>query len=177
MSILARGPAQPMALTQAVRDAVTSVHDGTPLYFVDTLQARIDQETWIFSIFGTLFMVFGGVALFLAAVGLYGVMAFTVARRTPEVGIRLALGASRGQVLAMVLRQGMGQVGLGLVFGAGLAFLVSRGIATILFDVSPNDPMVFGGIALVLAVTGLIASLIPATRATKADPAHALRYD
>jgi len=177
MSILARGPAQPMALTQAVRDAVTSVHDGTPLYFVDTLQARIDQETWIFSIFGTLFMVFGGVALFLAAVGLYGVMAFTVTRRTPEVGIRLALGASRGQVLAMVLRQGMGQVGLGLVFGAGLAFLVSRGIATILFDVSPNDPMVFGGIALVLAVTGLIASLIPATRATKADPAHALRYD
>jgi putative ABC transport system permease protein len=177
MSILARGPAQPMALTQAVRDAVASVHDGTPLYFVDPLQARIDQETWIFSIFGSLFMVFGGVALFLAAVGLYGVMAFTVARRTPEVGIRLALGASRGQVLAMVLRQGMGQVGLGLVFGAGLAFLVSRGIAAILFDVSPNDPVVFGGIALVLALTGLIASLVPARRATKADPAHALRYD
>jgi putative ABC transport system permease protein len=177
MSILARGPVQPMALTRSVRDAVASVHDGTPLYFVDTLKARIDQETWVFSIFGSLFLVFGAVALFLAAVGLYGVMAFTVARRTPEVGIRLALGASRGQVLGMVLRQGMAQVGLGLLFGAGLAFLVSRGIAAILFDVSPNDPAVFMGIALVLAVTGLFASLIPARRATKADPSHALRYD
>jgi predicted permease len=177
MSILARGPAQPMALTEAVRSAVQSIHDGTPLYFVDTLQARIDGETWIFNIFGSLFLVFGGVALFLAAVGLYGVMAFTVARRTPEVGIRLALGASRGQVLAMVLRQGMSQVLLGLVFGSGLAFLVSRGIAGILFDVSPNDPVVFAGIALMLAATGALASLVPARRATKADPAHALRYD
>jgi predicted permease len=177
MSILARGPAQPMTLTEAVRSAVASIHDGTPLYFVDTLQARIDGETWIFRIFGSLFMVFGGVALFLAAVGLYGVMAFTVARRTPEVGIRLALGASRGQVLAMVLRQGMSQVGLGLLFGAGLALLVSRGIAAVLFDVSPSDPAVFVGIALVLAATGLVASLVPARRATKADPAHALRYD
>ena len=177
MSILVRGPAQPMSVTESVRSAVASVHDGTPLYFVDTLQARIDEETWIFSIFGSLFLVFGGVALFLAAVGLYGVMAFTVARRTPEVGIRLALGASRAQVLGMVLRHGMGQVGLGLLFGAGLAFLVSRGIATILFDVSPNDPAVFVVIALVLATTGLVASLIPARRATKADPAHALRYD
>ena len=177
MSILVRGPAQPMAVTEAVRQAVTSIHDGTPLYFVDTLDARIREETWFFSIFGSLFLVFGGVALFLAAVGLYGVMAFTVARRTPEVGIRLALGASRGQVLAMVLRQGMGQVGLGLLFGAGLAFLVSRGIAAVLFDVSPNDPVVFGAIALVLAATGMVASLIPARRATKADPAHALRYD
>ena len=177
MSILVRGPAQPMSITEAVRSAVASIHDGTPLYFVDTLQARIDGETWIFTIFGTLFLVFGGVALFLAAVGLYGVMAFTVARRTPEVGIRLALGASRGQVLAMVLRHGMGQVGLGLLFGAGLAVLVSRGIAVVLFEVSPNDPAVFAVIAVVLATTGLVASLIPARRATKADPAHALRYD
>jgi putative ABC transport system permease protein len=71
----------------------------------------------------------------------------------------------------------MGQVGLGLLFGAGLAFLVSRGIAAILFEVSPNDPAVFGVIALVLAATGLVASFVPARRATRADPAHALRYD
>jgi predicted permease len=177
MSILARGPAEPMALTQAVRDAVAAVHGNTPLYFVQTLQSRIDEETWIFSIFGSLFLVFGGAALFLASVGLYGVMAFTVARRTPEVGIRLALGASRGQVLGMVFRQGMGQVLIGLVFGTGLAFLVSRGLRTILFDVSPSDPLVFGGIALLLAVTGALATLIPARRATNADPASALRYD
>ncbi len=177
MSILVRGPTDPMSVTEAVRSAVASVHDGTPLYFVETLQGRIDEETWVFSIFGTLFLVFGAVALFLASIGLYGVMAFTVARRTPEVGIRLALGASRPQVLGMVFRQGMSQVGLGLLIGMGLAFLVSRGLAAILFDVSPNDPTVFVGIALVLAATGAVASIIPARRATRADPAIALRYD
>jgi len=177
MSILARGPAEPMALTAAVRDAVAAVHPNTPLYFVQTLQSRIDDDTWIFSIFGSLFLAFGGAALFLASVGLYGVMAFTVARRTPEVGIRLALGATKSQVLAMVFRQGMSQVVIGLVLGAGLAFLIGRGLSELLFDVSPSDPLVFLGIALVLATTGAVATLIPARRATKADPAHALRYD
>ncbi|HSH76232.1 MAG TPA: ABC transporter permease [Longimicrobiales bacterium] len=177
MSILARGPAEPMALTEAVRSAVASVHPDTPLYFVQTLRSRIDEATWIFNIFGTLFLVFGGVALFLASVGLYGVMAFSVARRTPEVGIRLALGASRSQVLGMVLRQGLAQVALGLVLGTGLAQLVSRGMAVILFDVNPSDPLVFAGIATMLATTGVLASLIPARRASKADPALALRYD
>jgi putative ABC transport system permease protein len=177
MSILARGPAQPMALTEAVRDAVVSVHADTPLYFVQTLQSRIDETTWIFNIFGSLFLAFGVVALFLASIGLYGVMAFTVARRTPEVGIRLALGATRAQVLALVMRQGLGQVVLGLVLGSGLAVLASRGLALILFEVSPYDPFVFVGIALVLAATGALATLVPARRASKADPAIALRYD
>ena len=177
MSILARGPGEPMALTEAVRAAVTSVHAGTPLYFVQTLQSRIDEETWVFSIFGALFLAFGGVALFLASIGLYGVMAFTVARRTPEVGIRLALGATRGQVLSLVMRQGLGQVAIGLVLGTGVAVLASRGLALILFQVSPYDPLVFGGIALVLASTGALATLIPARRASNADPADALRYD
>jgi ABC-type antimicrobial peptide transport system permease subunit len=80
-------------------------------------------------------------------------------------------------VLGLVLRQGMSQVGLGLLFGAGLAFMISRGIAAILFDVDPSDPAVFAGIALVLAATGVVASMIPARRATRADPAQALRYD
>jgi predicted permease len=177
MSILARGPVEPMSLSAAVRSAVTSVHPGTPLYFVQTLQSRIDEETWVFSIFGALFLAFGGVALFLASIGLYGVMAFTVARRTPEVGIRLALGATRGQVLSLVMRQGLGQVALGLLIGSGVAVLASRGLALVLFEVSPYDPIVFGGIALMLATTGALATLIPARRASKADPANALRYD
>ncbi|MGE0157994.1 MAG: ABC transporter permease [Gemmatimonadales bacterium] len=177
MSILARGPAQPMALTEAVRDAVMSVHAGTPLYFVQTLQSRIDETTWIFNVFGSLFLGFGAVALFLASVGLYAVMAFTVARRTPEVGIRLALGATRGQVLSLVMRQGLGQVLLGLLLGSGLALLASRGLALILFEVSPYDPFVFAGIALVLAGTGALATLVPARRASRADPSIALRYD
>jgi len=177
MSILARGPDRPMEITEAVRSAVASVHADTPLYFVQTLQSRIDEETWIFDIFGSLFLAFGAVALFLASVGLYGVMAFAVARRTPEVGIRLALGATSAQVLALVLKQGLGQVAIGLVAGAGIALLASRGLAIVLFEISPYDPVVFGGIALLLAATGLLATLIPARRASRADPAIALRYD
>jgi predicted permease len=177
MSILARGPDRPMELTEAVRSAVASVHADTPLYFVQTLQSRVDEETWIFDIFGSLFLAFGTVALFLASVGLYGVMAFAVARRTPEVGIRLALGATSSQVLTLVLRQGLAQVGIGLLAGAGIALLASRGLAVVLFEISPYDPVVFGGIALLLAATGLLATLIPARRASKADPATALRYD
>jgi ABC-type antimicrobial peptide transport system permease subunit len=177
MSILARGPAQPMELTEAVRDAVVSVHADTPLYFVQTLQSRIDETTWIFNIFGSLFLAFGSVALVLASIGLYGVMAFTVARRTPEVGIRLALGATRGQVLSLVMRQGLAQVVIGLALGAGVAILAARGLAVVLFEVSPYDPIVFAGIALVLAGTGAVATLIPARRASRADPAIALRYE
>ena len=177
MSILALGPAEPMSLSAAVRSAVASVHSDTPLYFVQTLRSRIDEEMFFFRVFGTLFLAFGGAALFLASVGLYGVMAFTVTRRTPEVGIRLALGATRGQVLGLVMRQGLGQVAFGLVLGSGIAVLASRGLALILFEVSPYDPVVFGGIAAVLAATGSLATLIPARRASRADPAHALRYD
>jgi ABC-type antimicrobial peptide transport system permease subunit len=144
---------------------------------VQTLESRIDEETWVFSIFGTLFLAFGGVALLLASIGLYGVMAFTVARRTPEVGIRLALGATRAQVLSLVMRQGLSQVAIGLVLGAGVAVLASRGLALILFEVSPYDPIVFSGVAIALATTGALATLIPASRASRSDPAHALRYD
>ena len=177
MSILARGPSEPMSLTEAVRSAVTSVHPDTPMYFVEPLEARIAEQTWIYTVFGSLFMVFGAVALFLASVGLYGVMAFSVTRRTPEVGIRMALGASQGNVLKMVLGQGIRQIAVGLAFGLGLAILVARGLRIVLFEVDPNDPFVFLAISTVLALTGLLATYVPARRATRADPAIALRYD
>jgi len=177
MSVLARGPAEPLSLAEAMREAVISVHPDTPVYFTATLTERIAENTWFYNVFGTLFVVFGVAALFLAAVGLYGVMAFSVARRTAEVGIRMALGASVGQVLSLVVRQGMQQIAAGLVLGLGLAFLISRALQTALFQVSPNDPMVFVSIAALLTVTGLVASLVPARRATRADPASALRYD
>lgn len=177
VSILARGPADPMSLSAAVREAVAAVHPDTPLYFVRTLQGRIDDNNWAFNVFGVLFMVFGGVALFLAAVGLYGVMAFSVSRRTPEVGIRMAMGAEAGQVLRLILRQGMGQVLMGLVLGVGMAFLVSFALRNMLFQVSPNDPVVFALVAGVLVITGLAASAIPARRATRVDPLTALRSE
>ncbi len=177
MSLAARGPSQVMTLSGPIREAVAAVDDDIPLYWVNTLQERIDQNTWIYNVFGTLFLVFGVAALFLASVGLYGVMSFSVSRRTSEVGIRMALGAEGGQVLGLILRQGLGQIGMGLVLGLGLAVLLSRGVQLILFQVSPNDPVVFGGIVLLLAATGLLASLVPARRATRVDPLVALRAE
>jgi putative ABC transport system permease protein len=177
MSILARGPAEPLALSESMRRAVTSVHPDTPVYFTATLTERIGENTWFYNVFGTLFMIFGGVALFLAAVGLYGVMSFSVARRTSEVGIRMALGASRQQVLSLILRQGAEQITIGLAIGLGLAVLISRALQTALFEVSPNDPAVFALIVAILAMTGMLATLVPARRATRADPANALRYE
>jgi predicted permease len=177
MSILARGPADPMTLTAAVRDAVTAVSPDTPIYFVNTLRGRIAENTWAFRVFGSLFMIFGGVALFLAAVGLYAVMAFTVSRRTPEVGIRMALGAEARQVMAMVMRQGVVQMGCGLAIGLGIAALLARAMRLMLFEVSVTDPAVYALVSMVLVATGLAASAIPARRATQVDPLTALRSE
>lgn len=177
MSILARGPADPMTLTAAVRDAVSAVSPDTPIYFVNTLRGRIAENTWAFNVFGVLFMVFGGVALFLASVGLYGVMAFTVSRRTPEVGIRMALGAEARQVMRLVMRQGLLQIGLGLTIGLGIAALLARAMRLMLFEVSVADPAVYALVSMVLVATGLAASAIPARRATQVDPLTALRSE
>ncbi|MEX2472123.1 MAG: ABC transporter permease [Gemmatimonadota bacterium] len=177
MSVLARGPEEPMTLTESVRQAVTSVHAGTPIYYTETLTERIAEGTWFYNVFGTLFVVFGVVALFLAAVGLYGVMSFSVARRTSEVGIRMALGASRKQVLSLIMKQGGEQLVIGLALGLGLAFVISRALQIALFEVSPNDPVVFVTIVLILGATGVLATLVPARRATRADPAIALRHE
>jgi predicted permease len=177
MSILARGPADPMDLTAAVRDAVGAANADTPIYFVETLAGRIAENTWVYNVFGVLFMIFGAVALALASIGLYGVMAFSVGRRTPEVGIRMALGAQRSQVRSLILKQGVIQTLLGVGLGFGLAVLVARTLGMVLFEVSPNDPAVFGIVALMLVGTGIAASMIPARRATRVDPLVALRSE
>jgi putative ABC transport system permease protein len=177
MSILARGPANPLALTGGVREAVATVDADIPLYFVDTLAARIGQQTWFYNVFGALFMVFGFVALFLAAIGLYGVMAFSVSRRTREMGVRMALGAKARDVLRLVMRQGVAQLAIGLTVGMALAAGVSQLVATALFQVEPRDPVIFASIVAVLTVTGLLASWIPARRATRVHPMEALRYE
>lgn len=177
MSIVARGPSDPMSLTAAVRDAVSAVNADIPIYFVKTLRGRVAENTWAFNVFGVLFMIFGGVALFLASVGLYGVMAFTVSRRTPEMGIRMALGAEQRQVMSLILRQGAAQIGVGLALGLGLASLLARALRESFFQVSPTDPTVWGLVSLVLIATGLAASAIPARRATRVDPLTALRSE
>ncbi len=165
------------ALGPLVRDEVMAIDADLPIYWVDTLAALVEQNTWYIRVFGLLFMVFGGVALFLGAVGLYGVMAFAVSRRTQEIGVRMALGAQASDVLKLVLRQGMLQLGIGLFLGLGIAALLSRGLEIILFEVEPWDPVIFFLISLVLFVVGMLATYVPARRATLVDPVQALRYE
>ena len=178
MSIAALGRGgDPLGLTVPVRDAVASVDPDIPLYFVDTLAGRIEEQTWFYTVFGSIFMVMGFVALFLAAIGLYGVMAFSVSRRTREMGVRMALGASGQNVLGLVLRQGMLQLAIGLVIGMALAAGVSQLLSIVLFGVEPRDPVIFAVIVTVLATVGMVATFVPARRATRVDPMVALRYE
>jgi len=124
-----------------------------------------------------MFMIFGVVALFLASVGLYAVMSFSVSRRRREVGIRMALGARSGDVVRMIFGQGLIQLGIGMTVGLALAFGISTLMKVILFQVQPRDPAIFGGVVGVLLAVGLLACLVPARRATLVDPLVALRSD
>jgi predicted permease len=177
MTVAVRTAGDPLALADPVRREVQAIDPDLPLYFVDRLDGLIAQNNWFYSVFGTLFMAFGVAALFLATVGLYGVMAFSVSRRTHEVGIRLALGAEPGQVVRLIFRQGAWQLGVGLAAGLLLALALSRGIEMVLFRVEPWDPAIFLAVAALLAATGTAACLFPARRAARVDPATALHHD
>ncbi len=165
----------PMAITPQVRAAIASLNPDLPIYWVYSMEEALARPSWFVRVFGTMFMIFGFIALFLAGIGLYAVMAFSVSRRTREVGIRMALGANGGDVVKLIFRQGLIQIGVGLFVGLGLAAGVSRLLSLVLFDVQPRDPVVFGGVIGVLAVAGMLACLIPAMRAVGVSPMVALR--
>jgi predicted permease len=160
-----------------MRRAVMDVDPTLPLFDLNTLSGLYEQRTWPFRVFGGLFMTFGFAALIMSAAGLYGVMSFAVRRRTQEIGVRIALGADRGRITRMVVRQGLWQVGLGIGIGAGLGWLLGSSLQLLLFQVKPGDPMVFGLTIALLALVGLLASYVPAIRAAAVDPITALRHD
>ena len=124
-----------------------------------------------------LLAAFGVLGLLLASVGLYGVVAYSVSQRTREVGIRMAIGASRRDVLSLVTREGMALVAAGLTLGITTALFAARGLGSLLYGIAPNDPLTFVAVALVLATVALAANLLPARRATRVDPMVALRYE
>ena len=167
----------PMTFADPVRTTVASLNPDIPIYWPMTLDEAVAQPLWFIRVFGTMFAIFGLVALFLASIGLYAVMSFSVGRRTREVGIRMALGATARNVIGLMLRQGYMQLGLGLVIGLVLAGFISRVLTIILFDVKPLDPAVFSAVALTLFVTGTLACLMPARRATRVDPSDAMRSE
>ena len=176
MSIAVRAP-NAMAMTPQIRSAVSALNADIPIYFVYAADEAIGRAVWHVRVFGGLFMVFGVAALFLAAVGLYAVMAFSVSRRAREVGIRIALGARTGHVLKLVFRQGIFQLAIGLTLGLGLAAGLSQLVAGLLFEVQPRDPLTFASVVGVLTLAGLLACYIPARRAARVDPLSAMRAE
>jgi len=178
-----RGQVRPGSLAVALQREVKKVDPNLPLYFVGTPQEN--QETFLAQnrIIAVMFTVFGIVAIVLAAVGLYGVMSFSVNQRTQEFGIRMALGADHARILQMVLGQGALQLLIGLVLGLGFSLVVGTvaggaiAQSAILFDIGPRDPLTYTAVASLLTVVAFIATVVPAVRATRVDPMVALRSE
>jgi putative ABC transport system permease protein len=177
MALVARTANDPVGMAAAIRREVQALDKDQPVYDVKNMEQRIAERNTPARLTSFLMAVFAALALVLAAVGIYGVIAYSVSQRTHEIGIRMALGAERRDILALVVRQGMTLVGIGLALGLGASFLLMRWLASKLFQVSATDPTTFAGVALLLAGIALIACLIPARRATKVDPMVALRYE
>lgn len=176
-SVAIRTAGDPSAFTPSLRDAVVKIDRNLPLYNVKTMERLIRDNSWFYNLFGGLFMIFGLIALALAVVGLYGVMAFAVSRRLHEMGLRIALGASKASVIRTVMSQGLRQLGIGLVLGLAFALVLSRFLGFLLFQVQPWDPAIFALVLVGLISTGILACLIPARTALRVDPISALRAE
>ncbi len=176
-ALVVRAAANPAALKQALSTAVHEINKDQTLTDVKTLD-QIKAESMASNRLRSLLLtVFASIAVLLAAIGIYGVIAYSVEQRTQELGIRAALGASRGDLLRLVLRSGMLMAGLGLMLGFAGAFGLTRLLANLLFGVGERDPMTIGAVAALLSCVALLACYIPARRATKVDPMVALRYE
>ncbi len=177
LTLVVRTAGDPGALANAVKNTVWSFDRNLPISEVLTMDGVVADANAQPRFEMLLLAVFAGVALALAAVGIYGVMSYSVSRRTHEIGIRLSLGASQGEVLRLVVRQGMALALAGSAAGMAGALMLSRLMTNMLYGVRPTDPLIFAGVAMVLGGVALVATYIPARRATRIDPMVALRYE
>jgi predicted permease len=169
--------AQPQAVLGTVRGEVQQLDRNLPLTGVFTLNEIFDQALWAPRMAASLLAVFAGLSLVLSVIGIYGVMAYAVTQRTRELGIRMALGASRADVLRLVVAQGLRLTLMGVAIGLAVSFAATRLIVSLLYSVSPTDAITFTVVPLLLAAAALLASYLPALRATRIDPMTALRYE
>jgi putative ABC transport system permease protein len=177
MVVVVKTANDPHSLISGVTKEVAAMDPDVPLFSVKTMTEYLSASVASPRFNTTLLTIFAGVALVLTLVGLYGVMSYSVAHRTNEIGIRLALGAQSRDVLLMIVRQGSFLILLGLGIGLLGAYAATRLISTLLFGVTAKDPMTFAVAAVLLALVALLACYIPAWRATKVDPLRALRYE
>jgi ABC-type antimicrobial peptide transport system permease subunit len=177
MTIALRGRVPPATLGPAARKEVQAVDENLPVFDLRTLEDQIGRQTWPYRVFGGMFAIFAAVALGLASMGLYAVIAHSVSQRTQEIGVRVALGASSGSILRMVFGQGMRQLAIGLVVGIAAAIGVTRVLQGVLVQVSPSDPTTLIVVTLVLSMAAMLGCAIPARRAIRVDPVEALRHE
>jgi ABC-type antimicrobial peptide transport system permease subunit len=177
LSWCVRTAADPSGLHVAIERELHSVDGLMPISRERTMEQVLSGAVARQNFNMVLLSIFAGVALVLAAIGIYGLMSYSVHQRTQEIGIRMALGADRGRMLRVVLREGMTLASVGVVLGLGLAYGATRLLASLLFGVKASDPLAFVAVASILTMVALVAAYIPARRATTIDPAIALRYE
>jgi putative ABC transport system permease protein len=177
MTLVVRRTSDPLALARSVRSEVLAIDQNQPVYDVKTLAQRVDEAVAVSRSLMVLFASFALLALILGAVGIYGIVSYSVTQRTHEIGIRMALGARAANVLSLIMKNGLTLVLTGIVIGIGSAIGLTRFLATLLFGVEPTDGVTFVVVSMVFFVIAMMAALVPAMRATRVDPVIALRSE
>jgi ABC-type antimicrobial peptide transport system permease subunit len=176
-TLIAKTSMNPLSVARTVREQIAALDPNMAVFNTETMQEHVDKSFLLPRISALLLGIFGSVGLTLAAIGLYGVMIYSVRRRTREIGIRMALGAQPRKVLRMVLRQGLILTGVGVAIGLVIALLLGRFTASVLYGTSGTDLLTFVVVSAVLLATATVAILIPAIRAAQVEPTVALRYE